>query len=218
MKNKILILLFITVLITSCEEYIEPHKLNDEIREWTDFKENTWWLYQNEVNGQLDCLWVNTNKAAIWYEEADGYNKECGEYIWLYINNSDSNNHSFISATAGAFNEYININESNYNNQIKIEYNATILVFNPNLLDSTYNGESLILDKYPKYTVNNIEYNDVVHVSCNITNEVTYEQNKNWAVGINEYWIAKHEGIIKKILRNPYDTSVWVLQKCEIIK
>jgi hypothetical protein len=67
MKNKILILLFITVLITSCEEYIEPHKLNDEIREWTDFKENTWWLYQNEVNGQLDCLWVNTNESAIWY-------------------------------------------------------------------------------------------------------------------------------------------------------
>lgn len=218
MKNKIVIVVILFLSLSQCKPDGPHYTLNDEIKEWVDFKEDTWWLYEDEITGKQDCLWITKNEAATWYDEIDKRIKESGDYIWLYIENTDTTRETFMSVTAGNYNEYFSIYDKENNVDTVVEFNVTILSFNPQLSDSTYNGKSKIIERFSNYPVNNIEYSDVVHICCEVSNEITVSNVSEWYYSINEYWIAKHEGVIKKILRNPYDTSIWVLQDYEIIK
>ncbi len=207
--------------MSSCKPDGPHYKLYNETKEWGDFKENTWWLYENETTGEQDCLWVEKNDPGVWQDYADKKIKESGDYIWLYIENTDTNRTVFMSISANKFYNIFYLRENDvYKNNIN-EYTATILAFDTLMLDTSYyTTKTFIINKYDTYTINNKEYNNVINVTCEILDyyDNSYPLNDQGYNAVNEYWIAKYEGIIKKILRNPYDTCVWILQDCDIVK
>ena len=207
------------IILTTCKPDGPHYKLYDETKEWGDFKENTWWLYENEITGEQDCLWIDRNEAGTWYDEADKKIKESGEYIWLYIENTDTNRNIFMSVSANKYSNHIRIEEKDIYENNTNEYTAIILAFDTLMLDtSLYSTKTYIINKYDTYSINNNEFKNVVYVTCEILDYDNYPLIDQGYNAVNEYWIAKYEGIIKKILRNPYDTCVWTLQDCNIVK
>jgi len=217
--KKLVIVLIVFLSLSQCKPDGPHYKLNDEIKEWVDFKEDTWWLYEDEITGKQDCLSVYKNEAATWYDEVDKRIKESGDYIWLYIDNTDTTRQTFMSASANRYGNYFSGRETDIYYGIRNEGSSRLLRFDTLLLDTShYKTKTYILNKYDAFTLNNMEFKNVVHVSCEIVDynaDLLINQGYN---AINEFWIAKYEGVIKKILRNPYDTTIWVLQDYEIIK
>jgi hypothetical protein len=74
-----------------------------------------------------------------------------------------------------------------------------------------------VIERFDTLRIANIKFSNVIHITCEIFDyERKYIFNEGYHA-IDEFWVSKNEGIIKKIIRNPLDTVVWVLQRFQIL-
>ena len=215
MKKRIIILFLFILSISSCKTDGPYYKLYEPVKEWGDFKEGTWWKYENEETGEQDCVWIENNVSDIWSEEIDGKIKESGDYINLYLNNTNLKRKIFMRLSAGNKGNHFSIREEDKYGSYSSFYLANLITFDSLLLDSS--GESYIKEKFSSFSLNNLSYNNIIHV-ISIKDDQTNPVLSYDYHSVNEYWIAKYEGIIKKILRNPFDTVTWSLIGHHIVK
>jgi len=215
MKKEIILLSVIIVLLSSCKSDGPHYKLYEQAKEWGNFKTGTWWKYKNDETDEKDCVWIDNTISDILYNEIDGKIIESGDYINLYTNSTDTSKEILMRLSAGDEGSHFSIREDSKYNSCYTFYLANLLTFDSLLIDST--NESYIAEKYSSFSLNGIDYINVIHVVSNKYDQTNPVLNYEY-YSVNEYWIAKYGGIIKKILRNPCDTTSWSLTDCYIIK
>ena len=210
MKKYIVIIILIIFFLFSCNDKYSHEKFHKATREWCAFKKDTWWLYENETTGLRDCVWVGAYSSSVGYERNL---KDSWEYMWITIKNTDTNRNVYIGSDS--FTNSMHIAEKDIYGDTTNYYKQNILFFNEYGLIIPKSEKFKVLDTY---LLNDVEYNNVVHLKCEIENEITPQSEDETFISENDYWVAKHEGIIKKILRNSFDTVTWSLINCDIKK
>lgn len=214
--NKTLIFIISIAFIISCKPDPPYYKLYPETREWDCYKLNSWWVYKNTETGVLDCLWVKKRREEVIGFQS-GSNIFTYDNISVYFNSLVLYKNCLLTIRASSSGNYLMLSESKDSNSLYDKYYAALLKFSPQLEDSfNLSTKNKIIERLDTFNLGMKKYANTLHVSCEITNCNTNNLSGQGYEAINEFWISKQAGIIKKIIRNPIDTAVWELQRFQI--
>lgn len=214
MKNVIL-LIIILFTIQACkpidpEDEIIQYKISEEVKAYFgNFKEGSWWAYQDTVTGVIDTFRLINNYGEV--REKCYYLKEGKEvygsrqslrmkwglsninpYLTYFIGTDCSfPEETYVEinfgAAMGKFNVFFNEEEGFINNWINI------------------NGDTIKTYYYSTFILNNVSYEDVYYIENDISASFYSEYS---------YLISKNIGIIGFNTKNDFDNNwkaYWVL-------
>lgn len=197
------------------EDPVRKYKIENETREWTAYKEGSYWIYQNEDSGEIDTLKVDKYAQS----EELVLNNEGDKILEQKISITFRCKHGYYIS------EVSNIQPRGNNLKIRVldrEQNPisnieTMLIFPLSFNDQSSNTQFSILSKEEKVTVGNKTLSNVLHIKCIVKGMQGILANTSHE---NEYWIACKHWIVKMKTKNnetgSYDT--WVLKRHNIVQ
>jgi hypothetical protein len=215
--RQIIIVFFIFVLF-SCKKENEknPLRLTDNIKEWTLYKVDSYWIYQNDSDHFIyDTVTViSYSEKPLTQPDLIDDKVVSDEHMFIRIANwhhfSFQPNWIFYGSTiVKATNDFEVIDE--FHN----------FGFYLDTLDIRFNGDTLNLnsiqnDKYirsfeylQEYKINDKIFKDVVHVKSKSLKPDYIDKFGYSYVNNFEYWISKNNWIIKKVLN--YNNKIYSL-------
>jgi hypothetical protein len=214
MKNTIVFIIFST-FIFSCKENANPpyYRLYPETRAWDCYKLHSWWIYKNEATGVLDSVWVK-DRSEIREGFSAGANISSFDNLSIKFNSTDTSKNCLLTIRGGSDGNIMILSEFKINGNLFKEFYVTLLKLTPQIENSfqLYTKTDIVESIDTFHLANNV-FTNVLHLTCEIVDyDSRYLDNQGYNA-TDEFWISKHEGIIKKIIRNPIDTTVWTLQR-----
>ncbi len=181
------------------EKPVPLFSLPEEIKAWGYFKPGSWWLYQEDSTGIRDCVWVSS--AGIQYNEDWNDGKLTSRY--------ETGSVALQTSTSNSVIDY-QIRERNFFlRQVwaeqKIDFQFSLFSYNDNN-EIFFNGNVF---SFTSCQINNTSYNNVKRVNSNIKFSVLVNNIYTYSYHECEFWLAKNQGFLKKILRTPVDTTYW---------
>lgn len=219
--KKTLIFIISIAFIISCKPDPPYYKLYPETREWDCYKLNSWWVYKNTETGVLDCVWVTKRIEDIGYF---GYDKMAYSFDNISIKLKSSDNYRNYGITIRGKGmvdgDLMAIGCYNSNSDTFAKYYVALLHLNPNIVDSINYlcSKTKVIARFENMNLSGLNFQDVIYVNCQILDCQKPPLSSQYYNALDEFWISKHVGIVKKIIRNPVDTVVWELQKYGIVK
>jgi len=194
------------LLLNSCEPKDKYYYLNQESKDWALYKPGSWWVYRDSILNERDSLFITNYLEQFSVENSDkkNYNYQTINY---FISNKQTSEYSFAlfcsSSTAINFNGYVSFNSMTY---------KTVLTYFAPFPESS---DWSTINTLPNYEVKGFIYSDVLHIRAGYS-----EKNdiNNLKVFYHDYWLAKGKGFIKMVERTPTDTTVWLLEKYNIVQ
>lgn len=221
-NNKLILILIISYLIgfQSCEKY-DYYKMSDEIKQWSAFKEGSYWIYYNDSLNIEDSIFVTSYSE---YIRIDLIDDNIFYEELLYFKSSNINDSIIISYQLypKKYGDYDFIIMEEANKYLNIRYSGIILTIPiVDEVQSYYGGgeyeKTEFIEQYSSYKISNISYNNVIYLKSSVIT-ITLDSLKEKNKVTNEYWLAKNYGIIKKIIRNKDEAQQWELVRCNIIQ
>jgi hypothetical protein len=208
------IAIILLLMLTMCtkEDPIRNYNIENETRQWTAFKEGSYWVYELSGTTTLDSTYVSKYKEYNKKEtDANGTIRE--QQLEITI----TSQHGY----------YITKVEKNLprGNCLKIsmfdKQNSpissvkTILVFPLDFIDQPENPDFSIIAPNEKVEIGKEVINDVIHVKCAVKGLSGFLKDKIYE---NHYWIARNRWIIKMQVKNAETgaTEIWNLKRYKI--
>lgn len=200
---------FIFSSLISCgREERDLFPLSQTIKEWSSFKEGSYWIYQNDSTEILDSMFVGYNGKEI-YPSAD--NTYDVETVNTTITNTDNILLGFIFA--------VGANQITFQDVgTKEEYSCAAGF---NIKEDKVEEEKIAQGYYAwsvrpvdDQIIHDITYHDVIFI------EVKWLDEEGTIIEgtLNRYWIAKNNWIIKKTFVQDGETYSWSLLRKNIFQ
>jgi hypothetical protein len=215
MKNRRLylyVLLFFSTIFSGCEK-TEHYYLPQEIKDWGYFKEGSCWIYQNVATGVLDSIYVTSTREYLDSVDADKRITRISEAIDIKYESSLNTVYN-VSIYAYKTNSII-IDQNDKHNNIISHYIP--LRINPNNEISRNSSSYEIIEELDTYIVEGITYTNVLHIITQVENQY-FTPQFSLDHSTHEYWISKHNWIVKKMINNSRINEDWKLIRSNIIQ
>jgi len=194
-------------LLFGCTPKSKIYNISQEARDYLCYKQGSYWIYKNDSTNVLDSVYVTNYEEHTENYEADKKLQSISQIINIYLSNRDKKL---------KINEQIDPNGSLYGED-NYNFNQS---FSDYLID-LYQG-NIQWNFYSKidFTVNAEIYNNVIYKSykSNYANGTDSTFNGYSKECTDEYWLAKNNWIIKKILHYNNTTQSWSLVRSHIVQ
>lgn len=197
--KKISFIMFLGLILFSCEKKGYLY-ISSSDKSLYDFKVGTYWNYVNVETNEIEKISVIKRDASAYYSGHTDSNDVYGEEIITQFSSSLSEVKYIQTISKGHrdhsayIEKYVNDNLMTTDNILYAKDSA----FSINIQGTEYNNVYLVNSYYNKY-------------NANIINPVE-------KLYVNQYWIARNIGIIKKILQDSNGITTYELKTCKIIQ
>lgn len=197
--KKINYVLFLGLILCSCEkkDYLF---ISSADKSFYDYKVGTYWNYVNTATNEVEKISVTKRDVSSFYYRHIDSNDEYGERIITHFSSS-----SKIAKYIQTISYRIGSNRVSYEKFINDELKTTDYLFvdkdsafSLNIQGTGYDSVYLVKSFYNKY--NN-----------NITDPIE-------KLYVNQYWIVRNIGIIKKSIQDSNGITIFELKDCKIIQ
>jgi hypothetical protein len=205
------------LMFTMCtkEDPVRKYSIEQETRQWTAFKQGSFWVYEEEAGKKTDSTYVVSYSEKEVSGADEGGNKCLAQQIDVkYANNCGY----FKSKIENVLPRGNSLKVAFYDkNSNPISNMDMVLVFPLSFVNQTETPYFSIISENEVVDLGNEQLKDVVHVKCyvkglgGILSNTTYE---------NEYWIARSHWIVKMKVKNPEngDLETWNLKRYKVVQ
>jgi len=211
MKKAILVL-FCCLPILGCEK-TEYYYLNQEIKDWGLFNEGSYWVYRNINNGDLDSVYVTSTREYSDKNDADKRITSVNEAIDINYSCSDNIKTKVTLYSYDVFT--LIVSQDDEIQDINSEFILFRLKSNGDIIENS--SQYSIIEKLADFSVNGTTYLDVIHIKTTVENQY-FNPVFSMDNSIHEYWVSKHNWIIKKKVLNALISQEWELLRFHIIQ
>lgn len=190
MKKLIFLVIIISLFHGCISEHSDYFKVSEEDKSFYDFNIGSSWTYIEDSTKTLEKITVLSRDLSSYYTGHIDSNDEYGEKIITVYTSTFSNTKYIQTMCSGGYRSASYFTCENYTNDT--------LVYKDNLL---LNKDTLISLNILGKNYANVRY--------------VRGYNKEY---VNEYWIAKNIGIIKKIIKTSNRSYKWYLKESLIIQ
>ena len=208
MKKSFNIVCFIVtvMILNACKPDPKDYYINQTAKEWGLFKSGSWWCYVDSTLQKQDSLYIESvNDHAIYYDS----DKIRRTYHAALLKVFNSQNSLYMDWDVIGNEHYTQLYVTRYINNSN--YVAELLLFNTQPVQT----DNSTLTKFDSVKVMGIWYKDVCQIHCSF--KTSSDMNAP-EVFTNDYWLAKGKWLIKRVERTPTDTTVWLLEKYNIVR
>lgn len=214
MRNNFLYPIVITILLLfiSCEEK-EPVKYSipDELKEYGDFKEGSYWVYQVDSGSNEDSIWVTSHKLSYDEEIIDKKVISLFEKITISCESNKSKN---CNIEVIAEHNRCLLSHTEIDTILNIRYGLTFFFLNDKFDELKYSKDTTI--SYNSVNILGTLFKDVVYRKAEYPiTDINNNSKENYFL---EYWIAKNIGVVKKIIRTQYGDKTYSLKRYSVIQ
>lgn len=178
--GSVLFLCLASLSIVSCNKHDENYYVQDSFKDWTLFKNGSYWIYLDEKSNTIDSVWVMDFPEEYFYAPDDG-----------------GKHYEIIRYTVADLAEFIlsgGIDES----YLRIEGAAGRDIINSssvtaNITDHV-SSRCGVINRYDTLQINHIKFPHVIHIRDSSNNSVFFK--------VADYYFARNIGIIKYSVTN----------------
>lgn len=197
--KKIKFLIFLGLALCSCEKK-DYFYISSSDKALYDFKVGTYWNYVNPATNGVEKVSVAKRDVSTFYYRHIDSNDEYGEKIITHLSSSLKNT-EYIQTISYRHDHNMISYEKFMNNVLKTTdyfFYDNDSMFSINIQGTDYDNVYLIQSYYNRYNIN-------------ITDSIE-------KLYVNQYWVARNIGIIKKAIQDSNGITIYELTDCKIIQ
>jgi len=191
-RSFIYFLLFL-VLVSSCKKKDENYYIQDSFKEWTLYKQGSYWIYLNEGKGKLDSTFISqAPDDFLSHSNEDNHNYEIITYVVDHIGQ--------FGIRAYTNNSELFLKDLYTDGATSLSYMVTAA------LSDHVTTNCGVINRYDALIVNNNKFTNVIH-----TRDSSY-------YSIKDYYYAMKIGLIKYSLKTTSIDSTWSLIRWHVVQ
>ena len=205
------------LMFTMCtkEDPFRKYNIEKETRQWTAFKQGSYWVYEQEGTQGKDSTYVVSYDE----KETSGLDESGNKCISQQIEVKYASNHGYYSSKVENILPRGNsLKISMYDgSSIPVSSMDMILVFPLSFIDPTETPYFSIISENDMVSIGTEVLQDVVHVKCSVKGLGGVLKNTTYE---NEYWIARNRWIVKMKVKNPENGNIetWNLKRYKVVQ
>lgn len=203
--------------LTMCtkEDPMRKYSIEQETREWTAFKEGSYWVYELEGTKTTDSTYVVSYIEKEISGTDDGGNKCLAQQIDIKFAGSEG----FLSTKVeNVLPRGNSLKVLTYDKSSQPTSNIDMILLFPLSFVNQANAPYFsIISEEEILDLGSEQIKDVVHVKCTVKGLGGILANTKYE---NEYWIARNRWIVKMKVKNPENgnTETWKLKRYKVVQ
>lgn len=203
--------------LTMCtkEDPVRKYKIEQETRQWTAFKQGSYWVYEMEGTNEKDSTYVVLYRET----ETSGIDESGNKFLEQHIDIKFANNYGYFNTKVDNVLPRGNSLKISMLDKVGLPLSSVdmILVFPLSFNSQTNTPYFSIISESDKVALDKEVLNNVVHVKCSVNGLGGILKNTTYE---NEYWIARNKWIVKMKVKNCQtgNMETWSLKRYKVVQ
>ena len=208
MKKLIISMLSLIIFIGGCEKtyYLD---IPSELKDWGYFKEGSYWIYKESNTNKIDSIYVVSVSS---YTDKVVSDKKYTNFIQRSRINLTNKNKKYLGLIC-LDSHSLSMEENDSIKQYKSKY--SLIDLNSTNIPTDHTPYHLFVEQLETFALNGNNYSNVIHIKSLVYNTY-YNMASIVEESTNEYWLSKHNWLIKKTTSSKFGNEEWILIRNKI--